>query len=90
MKMKNNLASLRPNYFIFIGYLKTEVGWLCEPLNPLWIRHSLMSSETPFNAFADGADQDQTARSESTLFAYGNMIRYDPILVDLSLFYVHT
>ena len=23
----NNLASLRPNYFIFIGYLKSGGGW---------------------------------------------------------------
>ena len=30
--------------------------------------------ETPFNAFANRADPD--------LFAYGNMIKYDPTLVD--------
>ena len=39
-----------------------------------------------FNTFANRAGPDQTVRaawSGSTLFAYGNMIRYDPILVDL-------
>ena len=37
----NNLVSLRPNYFIFIGYLKTRGGQGCssQHLNPLWIRH---------------------------------------------------
>ena len=42
----NNLVSLRPNYFIFIGYLKTggwEGGVQVNPLNPtldspLWNR----------------------------------------------------
>ena len=37
----NNLVSLRPNNFIFIGYLKMGRGegvWGI-PLNPLWIRH---------------------------------------------------
>ena len=46
---------------------------------------------TPFNTFAKRADPDQAAWSGSTLFAYVNMIRYDPTLVDLtevSLFYV--
>ena len=37
--------------------------------------------ETPFNTFANGADSDQAAL---TLFAYGNIIRYDPTLVDLT------
>ena len=39
--------------------------------------------EMPFNSFANRADPDQTALvraawSGSTLFAYGNIIRYDP------------
>ena len=42
--------------------------------------------ETPFNAFANSADSDQAALraawSGSALFAHGNMIRYDPTLVD--------
>ena len=43
----------------------------------------------PFNAFANRADPDQTALvrdawSGSTLLYYGNMIRYDPTLVDLT------
>ena len=42
--------------------------------------------EMPFNTFANRADPDQAALnraawSGSTLFAYGNMIRYDPTLV---------
>ena len=42
--------------------------------------------ETPFYTFANRADQDQAAlvRSGSSLFDYGNMIRYDPTLVDLT------
>ena len=45
--------------------------------------------ETPFNAFANRADPDQAALvraawSVSILFAYGNMIRYAPILADLT------
>ena len=38
------------------------------------------------DAFSIRADPDQAAlvRSGSTLFAYGNMIRYDPTLVDLT------
>ena len=40
----------------------------------------------PFNTFATRADHDQEALawSGSTLFAYGNMIRYDPAPVDLT------
>ena len=46
--------------------------------------------ETPFNAFSNKADPDQAALvraawSGSTLFAYGNMIKYDPTLVDQTL-----
>ena len=35
----NNLASLRPNYYLFIGYLKlgTRKGVWANPLNLLWI-----------------------------------------------------
>ena len=33
----NNLVSQTPNYFIFIGYLKTGAGR--GFLNPLWIHH---------------------------------------------------
>ena len=45
--------------------------------------------EEPFDAIATRADPDQAAltraaSSGSTLFAYGNMIRYDPTLVDLT------
>ena len=41
------------------------------------------------DAFANRADPDQAALvraalSGSTLFAYGNMINYDPTLVDLT------
>ena len=44
--------------------------------------------ETPFNTFANRADPGQTALIRaawpgSTLFAYGNMTRYDPTQVDL-------
>ena len=35
----NNLVSLRPNYFIFIGYLNTGNG--ANPHNPLLIRHCI-------------------------------------------------
>ena len=39
----NNLVSLRPNYFIFIGYLKTGdgEGVQANPLDPLWVRNWL-------------------------------------------------
>ena len=47
--------------------------------------------------FANRVDPDQAARvraacSASTLFAYGNMIRYDPTLVELTsnFFVLHT
>ena len=42
--------------------------------------------EMPFNTFANRSDQYQAAlvRSGSTLFAYGNVIRYDTTLVDLT------
>ena len=45
--------------------------------------------ETPFNAFENRADPDQAAlvraaRLGSTLFAYRNMIRYNPTLVGLT------
>ena len=55
--------------------------------------------ETPFNTIANRADKEQEALllrvawSGSTLFAYGNMIRCDPPLVDLTcnlFFYVQT
>ena len=51
-------------------------------LNPLTI-------VTPFHTFANRADLDQAALvraagSGSTLFAYGNMFKYDPTLVDLT------
>ena len=51
--------------------------------------------ETPFSTFANKAEPDQAAFvraawSGPTLFAYGNMIRYDHTQVDLTsnLFYV--
>ena len=45
--------------------------------------------EVPFDTFANRADPDQAALvrpvcSGSSLFAYGNMIRYDPTPVDLT------
>ena len=53
--------------------------------------------EMPFNAFPNRADPDQAAlvkaaSSGPTQLVYGNMIRYDPILVKMtiSLFYVQT
>ena len=42
----------------------------------------------PFNTFENRADPDQAVLQElpgSALFAYGNVIRYNPTLVDLSL-----
>ena len=39
---------------------------------------------TPFITFANRADPDQAALTGSTLFAYVNMIRYDPTLLDLT------
>ena len=55
---------------------------------------ALYPIETPFDAFANRADPDQAAlvraaRSGSTLFVNGIVIRYDPTLVDLtSIFFV--
>ena len=48
--------------------------------------------EPPLDTFANKADPNQAAlvraaRSESTLFAYGNTIRYDPTLVDLTIYF---
>ena len=45
--------------------------------------------ETPFNTFTNRADPGQTALvgaawSGSALFSHGNMISYDPTLVDLT------
>ena len=42
---------------------------------------SLYVIEMPFSMFANRAVPDQAA---STLFACGNMIRYDPTLVELT------
>ena len=47
------------------------------------------TSSTPFKTYANRAAPDQAALvraswSGSTLFSYGNMIRYHPTLVDLS------
>ena len=62
---------------------------------------TLYLKKKPLKSFANRADPDQAALvraawSGSTLFAYGNMIRYDPALVDLtfpisqlSLWYLH-
>ena len=40
----NNLVTVRPNYFIFVGYFKTggREGVQANPLNPLWISHWVM------------------------------------------------
>ena len=41
--------------------------------------------EMPFNAFANRVDPDfKSCLTGCSLFAYGNMIRYDPTLVDLT------
>ena len=40
--------------------------------------------ETPFNPFANRADPDQAALTGSSLFVYGNIVRYDRTLVDLT------
>ena len=45
---------------------------------------TLYLMETSFNTFANRTDPDQTALCASTLCAYGNMIRSDPTLVDLT------
>ena len=50
---------------------------------------SALILKTPFNTFANRADPDQTAlvraaRAGPPLFAYGNMIRYDPTPVALT------
>ena len=44
VRFTDNLVSLRPNYFIFIGYFKTGVGREVQvnPLNPLWICHCIL------------------------------------------------
>ena len=39
-KKWNNLVSLRPNYFIFVGHLKTDAT--SNHLNPLWTNHWCM------------------------------------------------
>ena len=45
----NNLVTLRPNYFIFIGYFKSvgREGVQAIPLNPLWFRHWIITQTTP-------------------------------------------
>ena len=61
---------------------------------PFWqskLSLTLYLKEMHFITFANRADPDQAAlvRSGSTLFAYGNKIRYDHTLVDLtSIFFV--
>ena len=40
--------------------------------------------EMLLNTFANRADPDQAALVRATLFAYGNIIRYDTTLVDLT------
>ena len=68
-------------------FLKSKANKTC------WISLTLYLIGTPFDpafdTFANRADQDQAALvraawSGSTLFAYGNMIRYDPTLVNLT------
>ena len=53
------------------------------------IHLTLYLIEAPFNTFVNAAAPDsvalvRAARSGSTLFALGNMIRYDPTLVDFT------
>ena len=63
---EKNLASLTPNYFIFIGYLKTGGGGGVQA-NPLWIRNCIvwsMSSSPSILYVCVGSKQivtDQTA-----------------------------
>ena len=72
--------------FFLLGY-RDRVALSC-------ILFTFYSIKTPFNTFANRADPDQAALlratgSGSTLFAYENMIRIDPTLVDLtSTFFV--
>ena len=69
--------------------MQTQLGKKLHNLNI-----TLYLIETPFNTFANRAAPDQAALttaawSGSTLFAYENMIRYNPTLVDLiSIFFV--
>ena len=72
-----------PKYYLS-GFQHVEV-------NPLFSFQVLTRYliETPFNTFANRSDPYQAALvraawSGSTLFAYGNMIRYDTSLVDLT------
>ena len=48
--------------------------------------------ETPLNTFVNRSNPDQAALIRATLFAYGNIIRYDTTLVDLTsnFFVLHT
>ena len=52
----------------------------------IYSNESLTLHLMPFNGFANKADPDQAALtiSWSTLFVYGNMIIYDPALMDLT------
>ena len=59
------------------------------PHFPLFRHLTFYLIEKPLNTFANRADPGQAALvraawARSTLFAYGNMIRYDPTLVDQS------
>ena len=79
----NNLVSPRPNYFIFIGFMKTGrgKGVRANPLNPLWIRHctgTLQEWNTPLGLGSYILQRD-TIRwcgfsSVSALFAIINAI----------------
>ena len=56
------------------------------------MRLTLYPIEPPFDTFANREDPDQAALvraawSGPTLFAYGNMIRFDPTLVDLTSYF---
>ena len=69
---------MRFSYLSHQKAAKQQIGQKIQPVIP-----------TPFNSFANRADPDQAALewaawSESTLFAYGNMIKYDPTLVLLT------
>ena len=70
------IKKIRPEWSTFFKYFYK----ICLPIYLI---------ETAFDTFANRADPDQTALiraawPESALFAYENLIRYDPTLVDLT------
>ena len=85
-----NLGTIIPSLcLISLNHLVSIVQAISGAVNL-----TLYPKEKPFHTFANKADPDQAALVRaawpgSTLLAYGNMIRYDPTLVDLtSIFFV--